>query len=89
MGEVRRLHNCLVIDATFASEVWATLLGKEGSLSPERLSETLALKMYDQDCGFSSQVLDSIGGSESSDEIIAEWAAPIRQRLEEAEQSNG
>ena len=89
MGEVKRLHNCLVIDADFASELWATLLLKEGSLSPERLSEMIALKMYDQDCGFSSTVLDNLGGSESSDEIIAQWAAPIRQRLKEAEQSNG
>ena len=89
MGDVRRLHNCLVIDADFASELWATLLEKEGSLSPERLSEILALKMYDQDCGFSSTVLDNLGGPETSDEIIAQWAAPIRQRLKEAEQANG
>jgi len=89
MGEVRRLHNCLVIDGDFASELWATLRDKEGSLSSERLSEMIALKMYDQDCGFSSTVLDNIGGSETSDEIISQWAAPIRKRLKEAEQSNG
>jgi hypothetical protein len=86
MGEVKRLHNFLVIDSDFVSELWAALLGKEGSLSPERLSEMLALKMYDQDCGFSHQVLDSIGGSQTTDEILEEWAKPIRKRMKELQE---
>ena len=50
MGDVKRLHNSLVLDADFVSELWATLRDKEGSLSPEKLSELIALKMYDQFC---------------------------------------
>jgi|TARA_R100001530_G_scaffold49781_1_gene37170 hypothetical protein len=87
MGKIERLHNFLVIDSDFASEVWATLQGMEGSLSSERLSEMLALKMYDQDCGFSHKVLDSIGGSRTSDEIIEEWAKPIRKRMKEIQEN--
>jgi hypothetical protein len=89
MGDVKRLHNSLVLDADFVSELWATLRDKEGSLSPEKLSELIALKMYDQDCGFSSVVLDNIGGPQTSDEIISEWAKPIKDRMKELEKANG
>ena len=89
MGDVKRLHNSLVLDADFVSELWATLRDKEGSLGSERLSEIIALKMYDQDCGFSSRVLDSIGGQQTSDEIISEWAKPIKDRMKELEKANG
>ena len=89
MGEVKRLHNCIVIDADFASELWATLLEKEGSLSPHKLAANLSLKMYDQDCGFSDEVLNSIEGTQSYDEIIREWASPVLERMKEMEKANG
>ena len=89
MGEIKRLQNCIVIDADFASELWATLLEKEGSLSPHKLAANLSLKMYDQDCGFSDEVLNSIEGPQSYDEIIREWASPVLERMKELEKVKG
>jgi len=87
MGEVKKLHNCVIIDANFASELWATLLEKQGSLPAEQLAATLSLKMYDQDCGFSDEVLNSLEGTQSYQEIIREWASPVLERMEQIDKA--
>ena len=87
MGEVKKLHNCVIIDANFASELWATLLEKQGSLPAEQLATTLSLKMYDQDCGFSDEALNSLEGTQSYQEIIREWASPVLERMEEIDKA--
>jgi len=88
MGSVVKLHNHVVLDQDLISRVWAVanFLRKGGASSPmreedvsmllvaEELAEIIPLKMYDQNCGLSDEFADY-------DELLDEWAAPIRGRM--------
>ena len=82
MGSVVKLHNHVVLDQDLISRVWAVanFLRKDGGCAPamrelaEELAEIIPLKMYDQNCGLSDEFADY-------DELLDEWAAPIRGRM--------
>ena len=82
MGSVVKLHNHVVLDQELISRVWAVanFLRKDGGTAPamrevaEELAEIIPLKMYDQNCGLSDEFA-------VDDDLLDEWAAPIRERM--------
>ena len=82
MGSVVKLHNHVVLDQELISRIWAVtnFLRKDGGTAPamhklaEELAEIIPLKMYDQNCGLSDEFADY-------DDLLDEWAAPIRERM--------
>ena len=82
MGSVVKLHNHVVLDQDLISKVWAVanFLRKDGGTAPamrelsEELAVNVSLKMYDQNCGLSDEFAEH-------DDLLDEWAAPIRERM--------
>lgn len=93
MGELVRLHNAVVIDQEFISQLWYylnTLSDPEvinGNLSDFTLIQqgaaehccALAIKMAEQDCGLGDSVIDQ------DRKALEEWLIPVKAYLEENE----
>ena len=97
MGEVVKLHNSIVVDQEFISQIWyhLNILSRpkilEGSLTnfhetqedAADLCSALAIKMAEQDCGLGDIVISS------DPYALQEWLIPVKAFLKNQDEAVG